>query len=90
MFKKKTMGIEKEIEKIHAALVLEDPGTDRYEVLIARLGELEKMKDNKRFRVSGDALFAGAINLTGIGLVLHHEKIGVISSKAFNMIRKVK
>lgn len=39
-------------------------------------------------KISKDALLAAGVNILGILLVLNFEKLGVITSKAFSMVRK--
>jgi hypothetical protein len=54
------------------------------------LDDLQKIKKNKKLHISPDTVFAGAVNLAGIVLVLYHEEFKPISSKAFGLIKRVK
>lgn len=46
----------------------------------------QKLKDASRFKVSPDTIVVGLINLVGIGLILGHEKLNVITSKALGFV----
>lgn len=56
---------------------------------LIKLMELKK-KHNPSWRPSPDALIGGGVSILGILLVLHYEKLGVVTSKALGFIGKMK
>lgn len=78
---------QSEKERVMELLAKETPGTAEYEKLLSvylKLDEAEK----KRPRVSPDAVVAAATNLFGILMILKHEELNVISTKAINFVLK--
>lgn len=65
--------------------------TDEFERLLANLEKLYKLKSSdKNWSVSPDVIVAAAANIGGILLVLNFERMGVVTSKAFGMLTKLK
>ena len=50
--------------------------------------ELEKVKQGHR--INPNDLISAATNLIGIGLILNHEKLNVISTKALGFVKKLR
>ena len=80
--------IEIEIDSILDEMAAVDPQDDRYRVLLQRLNWLmeAKSKEKSKIKISPDTIAVGVFGLIQLGLVLHHEKLNVITSKAFNWI----
>lgn len=80
--------IDKEIEKILSLMEKTDALSDDYVLLRESLGDLiELKKKNDIFRDS--TLMSSVTNLAGILLILNFEKLGIVTSKAFGLIKRV-
>lgn len=70
------------------------PKTDdeAMEPLLARLERLYKLKnaDRSQSKLSPDAILGAGTSIVSILLIMHHEKLSVISTKAFGFIGKPK
>lgn len=81
-----------QIEIDRNVLALNDhlPGTEEYGTIVERLSKLHKVQhDNKREPVSPNTAMTTGANLLGILMIIQHEHIGVISSKALAFVKKV-
>jgi len=76
-----------EIERLTVELEKTEVGTPRYSDLENRLEQLVRIKNEKRLISWGEGLGIAA-NLVGIIAVINHERIGIITTKAFSLIRK--
>lgn len=65
-------------------------GSEEYGIAARNLIELMKAKDlePKPNRISAETWAGIAANLLGIFAVLHYEQANVLTSKAFNMVRR--
>ena len=81
--------IEELIDSLTMSIGLEDPTSEDYKKMTENLKTLEEAK-SKEDRVSGDAMISVMSNMALALLILNYEKIGVITSKAFQLITKVK
>jgi|tagenome__1003787_1003787.scaffolds.fasta_scaffold17521206_1 hypothetical protein len=63
--------------------------SDEYAEILTRVERLTKMRDKPQ-QVSPDALVAVAANLTGIFMIIKHENVNVITSKALGFITRTK
>ena len=89
IFKKEKTMLEKEIDAILKEMDTMYMTDDEYLVTLERLERLYKLNENKRFiGVSPDTLAVVAGNLLGIILILKHEELNVITSKAMNFVIK--
>jgi len=67
----------------------EDP--DKYEEALSHVEKLHKMRvASQPDRVSYDTMVSVAANLIGIALIIRHEHVNVITSKALSFIPKLK
>ena len=92
--------MNKKTKKILEHLVLRmavlDPETKEYKECEKKLNALLNLVKNVEEtnnvaasrKISKEALLASATNLTGILLILNYEKLGVITSKAFSLLKK--
>lgn len=81
--------IEELIDSLTMSIGLEDPTSEDYKLMIENLKTLEEAK-SKEDVVSKDSMIGVLSNIGLALLILNYEKIGVITSKAFQLITKVK
>lgn len=68
-----------------------DPTTEEYAELVVQLDKLYKMKvSDKPDRFSYDTVLTVAANILGIALILKHEQLNVIATKALGFVLKTK
>lgn len=90
MFKKnaESSDLEKEITRVFSELAGSSADSPEYSRVLEKLVTLHELRPKKeRNGVSADALLNAIVNVLGIGAVLHHEKLNVITSKAFSWIK---
>jgi|GEM_PF-4964501 len=64
---------------------------DKADEILARIEKLHKMNTAQRsHRVSPDTMVTVAANLVGIALIIKHEHVNVITSKALGFVPKLK
>lgn len=86
--KKKTM-LEQEIDEVLKEMGTMHTSSDEYVVTLERLERLYKLNEKKEvYRVSPDTLAVVAGNLLGIVMILHHEELNVVTSKALGFVLK--
>lgn len=79
------------IDLVQTQMLLEGADSDKFQEMSDQLEKLYAMKkSNRSSRVSPDALVAVAGNLLGIGLILQHERLHVVTSKALGFVMKTK
>jgi hypothetical protein len=82
--------LEKAIDRAHKELVGKQITSDEYATILNRLSTLHEMQvAEKPARVSNDTLVIVGANLLGILLIIKHENVNVITSKAMNMVPKL-
>lgn len=81
--------IEELIDSLTMSISLEDPISERYKIMTENLKMLEEAK-SKEDKVSKDTTIGVMSNVGLALLILNYERIGVITSKAFQLITKVK
>lgn len=87
MFRKKTPSrLDTEIDRALEALHEKRPGTEEYKGILDHVEKLHKIQETPD-RVSYDTMVATAANLVGIALIIRHEHVNVITSKAMSFIR---
>ena len=78
------------IHDLYEALEEYKPTEDEYAKIADQLVKLENLrKDNSPDKISADTLAAIAGNIVGLGMILHFEKFGVVTTKALGFIRKL-
>lgn len=88
---KKTDPLLKEIDRLKKALMDEEPYDKNYTILLSRIAHLEDMRrQNRRFTLSGDTILVAGVNLLGILLILHHERLHAVSTKALGFVTKLR
>ena len=89
IFKKEKTMLEKEIEAVLLDMKDMDLNSDEYEVALNHLSKLYEIKSKeKKWNVSPDTMAVVVANLLGIILILKHEELNVITSKALNFVIK--
>lgn len=80
--------IAKAIEELDNHSVM----SDEFSAALDRLAKLEKMKEAEKpsRRISPDTLIYAITNLIGIAMIIRHEHVNVITSKATNFVLKSK
>jgi len=78
--------IKSEIERILAKLEKLEIGSEDYDKVLKQLKGLHDLQ--KRDRVSPDAWVNASASVLGILLVLNHERLNVISSRALMFIKR--
>lgn len=90
IFKKEKTMLEKEIEAVLLDMKDMYVDSDEYEVALNHLSTLHEINNSKKkkWNVSPDTMAVVAGNLLGIILILKHEELNVITSKAMNFVIK--
>ena len=89
IFKKEKTMLEKEIEAILLDMKDMDLNSDEYEVALNHLSQLYEIKmKEKKWNVSPDTMAVVVANLLGIILILKHEEMNIITSKALSFVMK--
>lgn len=89
MFKRKKSQLDEIIEELQSEILnVLDPQSDEYEKAVHNLETLYQIKRDRE--VSKEAVLGAGSNLMGILAVLNFERIGVITSKAFTLVRNIR
>lgn len=85
-----TVKLDENISAAHDALKAEEPETEKYKQIREQLTELYKIRNETRSRrVSPDTLASVTANLLGIGIIVGHERVHIVTSKALGFIKKL-
>jgi hypothetical protein len=91
MFRKKDKTpLDTEFDRTILALDDHEPNSEEYAKILEIASQLHKMKKEESSPVSGDTLLLVAANLLGIIMIIRHENVNVITSRAMNLILKPK
>lgn len=85
--------LELAIKRILERMEYVDPESDEYGVLVARLDRLHSMKiaeKHDRNKVSYDAILTAGASILGILLIINHERLNVVTTKALGFVAKPK
>lgn len=88
MFPKKNTYVDSEIAR--AIFEMKDLEVDsaEYGAILDRLGKLHKIRqEEKPDKVSTDTIIQVAANLIGILMIIHHEELHPLTTKALSFIR---
>jgi hypothetical protein len=90
MFKRREpTTLEKVFDRTIRGLDRHTIGSDDYNKTMEAVVKLHKMKEEERIpSVSKDTMLVVAANLLGIILIIKHENVNVITSRALNLILK--
>lgn len=89
IFKKKKSTLDQQIENLSAAMDLVSPDSGEFKDMAETMDTLCEAKSREmanRKRVDPNVLIAGGFGIAQVLLVLHHEYLHPITSKAFSMI----
>ena len=87
--KDKRTALEKEIESLLKCMKNVEPDTEEYGRMSDNLETLYSAKGkDKPWRISPDTIFVGVVGLLQVGMILGHERLHVVTSKAMNYVFK--
>lgn len=94
MFDRKP-AVDLDLEKAIASAYVDLNGytaeTDEYAKIVDHIVKLEAIRDSQRpDRLKLDTVVASATNLVGILLIVNHEYVGVVTSKAMAFIKPLR
>lgn len=88
-FKAPDSRISRELEQLMIELERYEPTTEDYATIMEQVVKVHKLKaDEKPLRVSYDTLAMVAANLLGIFMIIKHENVNFITSKALSFVQK--
>lgn len=91
MFRKKRISwIDDEIERVSQKLKTHEVGSGEWNQCLSALNDLHRMDFERNPPVSRDALAGIGANLLGILMIIKHESVNVITSKALSFVIKSK
>ncbi|PYS67706.1 MAG: hypothetical protein DMF69_22285 [Acidobacteria bacterium] len=94
MFTQKTghdSQLEAEIDRVQTLLATKKIDSDEYATILKHLTELHKMKEaEKPSPVSKDTMLTVGANILGILLIIRHEHLNVITSRAMDKLARPK
>lgn len=79
--------LQKEIARLFSEMEGMNPDDKEYQTRLEVVIKLAALAPKKERVVSGDAILGAGMNLFLTGAILHHEKLNVITSKAFSWIK---
>lgn len=90
--KRSTEELQKTIDALHAEMAGYDGYTEQYAQMVDQLSKLYKLRDDLKSsrRVTPDTLATIGANLAGIFLIIRHERVNVIASKALSFVPKLR
>lgn len=78
------------IERVLKDMNSEDPHTEKYAQSADQLVKLYALKNETRSRrVSPDTMATVFANLLGIGIIVGHERVHIVTSKALSFVQKL-
>lgn len=81
--------LEKALDKAFSELDKHDVGTSEYGEILDRISKLHKMKEEENpDSISKETLALIATNLLGILMIIKHERVDIITSKALPFVAK--
>lgn len=77
------------ISELHTQLQSMDPKTEEYSTVLDSLLKMHKTQaDTRRKSVSPDTLINASASILGIILILHYERLGIVTTKAIGFVPK--
>jgi hypothetical protein len=78
-----------EVDRILGLMSVMDPTSDEYSKAADSLKTVCEARSKKpSFPVDPEVVIAAAVNLVGIVLILQHERLNVVTSRAISFVRK--
>jgi len=91
MFKKEPTKLDDAMNDVYSEMKGFTADTDEYGIMVDQLIKLHSMRAmDKTRRIHPDTLATISANLVGIALVLHYERLHVVTSKALNLVLKLR
>jgi hypothetical protein len=88
-FKSEPTDLEKEIARLFAEMAQLPSDGEEYDRVSNQIKKLYPLKEtDSKKGVSGDVLVGAASNLVGILLIINHEYLHALNSKALNFVGK--
>lgn len=78
--------MQNEIDRVLETMKSQPVNTKEYKLAAENLKVL--METENKSKISADTIVLAATNIAGLLLVLNFERLGVITSKAFGMLRR--
>lgn len=83
--------LQKEIDLAFEELRNHDMTSEKYATVLDRVAKMQKLQaETARKPLSPDTMVSAGANLLGIMLIIRHENLNVITSKALNFVGKTK
>ena len=83
--------VDGEISRVVLALQNHAPTSEEYGSALEKLSKLHKIRqEEKPDRVSSDTIASVAANLLVVALIIRHEHLNVITSKAMSFVTKTR
>jgi hypothetical protein len=87
-FKKKS-GLDAVMDSIIEEMLKLEPNSDEYTAMAKNLETISKAKSYEKEKgIKLDTIVFGIVNLLGIVMILKHEKIDIIATKALGFVLK--
>jgi len=80
--------LEKALDRALRELETHEVDSDKYAAVLDRVAKLHKLKEEEKSsaRVKPDTLVHAGANLLGILMIIRHENINVITSRAMSLL----
>lgn len=76
--------LEAEVNRLIEFMSKLDPDTEEYTIAAKNLEVLTRTKSPK---LSPDSILGAVVNLVGIVVIINHERLNVITTRAFSLLR---
>lgn len=87
---KKKSALQIEIDQLVIELDDHEATSEKYGTIVERLSKLHKIQDDRTpEKVNPNTALTVAANLIGIGIIVRHEHLNVITTKALGFIKRV-
>jgi hypothetical protein len=81
--------LQVEIDNVLFQMAAHPADSDEYAVMLDRVKTLKKLQsEDKTQRPSADTMILATTNILGIAMILRHEQLNVITSKALSFVIK--
>lgn len=90
IFRNKTH-VELELDRLFRRLKSYEPQEEEYAATVDKIAKLHKLQiDERSGRVSPDTLALIGSNLLGIVMILKHEELNIITTKAMSLVMRAR
>lgn len=86
--RKKNAIVQAEMDRLTLELKTTPP--EEYDAKLKRLEGLSKLKEKSAEPLSPNTVASGVVNLLGIAMIIRHENLNVITTKALGFVTKIK